>query len=77
MIGNLKFLGQGLAAPTLQAFTEFMKNSIDRTIDTFIIDPKENNPRAIHVYQKAGFILIKKFDYLNGKNVIMVKKLCL
>ena len=33
------FLGRGLAAPTLKAFTEFFKVDVDATTDTFLIDP--------------------------------------
>lgn len=57
-IGNKELLGKGLAAPTLDAFTLFFKNQIDPTADTFFIDPDENNPRAQHVYKKAGFNLV-------------------
>ncbi len=54
-IGNTKYLGQGLAAPTLNAFVLFYHESIDQLADTFFIDPDKNNPRAKHVYSKAGF----------------------
>lgn len=79
-IGNTAFLGKGLAAPTLSAFAEFFQDQIDSKADTFFIDPDENNPRAKHVYEKAGFKLVGDFDVCGGvfkgsKSYLMVKKL--
>jgi predicted acetyltransferase len=79
-IGNEKYLGQGLAAPTLQAFTKFFQEQIDEKADTFFIDPDENNPKAKHVYEKAGFKNIGKFTMeggvFEGQNTfLMAKKL--
>ncbi len=79
-IGNEKYLGQGLAAPTLQSFTEFFQSQVDRAADTFYIDPDENNPRAKHVYEKAGFQLVGDFTMERGvfsgkKTYLMVKKI--
>ncbi len=65
-IGNKKFLGKGLAAPTLKAFTEFFASSVDPRVDTFFIDPDENNPRARHVYEKAGFCDVGSFEMQKG-----------
>lgn len=78
-IGNAKFFGKGLAAPTLKAFMTFFSQEIEPQTDTFIIDPFVTNPRAIHVYQKAGFEIIGEFEQAGGyfdktKGVIMVKK---
>jgi RimJ/RimL family protein N-acetyltransferase len=82
-IGNKGFLGQGLASSTLEAFTTFFKSEIDTNTDTFFIDPDENNPRARHVYAKAGFDLVgtyedsdKAYWDFSGKNTcLMVKKI--
>lgn len=81
-IGNKDFLGKKLAAPTLNAFTEFFKKNIDSRADTFFIDPDENNPRAKHVYAKAGFNLVGEFksktefwDFGSEKTFLMVKKI--
>lgn len=79
-IGSTDHLGQGLAAPTLQAFTEFYHRSVDPAVDTFFIDPDENNPRAQHVYAKAGFQLVGDFVMNEGffdghKTLLMVKKI--
>lgn len=79
-IGNKDLLGKGLAAPTLMAFTKFYQGEIDPKADTFFIDPDENNPRAQHVYEKAGFKIIgkaipQKGYFIGSKSFIMVKKL--
>jgi RimJ/RimL family protein N-acetyltransferase len=78
-IGNKNYLGKGLAAPTLQAFTSFYQKQIDSLADTFFIDPDENNPRAKHVYSKAGFEQVGEYDVQDGAfkgsvNYLMVKK---
>lgn len=55
---------------------------IDPHADTFFIDPDDNNPRAQHVYEKAGFKLVGKFiaekafwDFTGDKTHLMVKKM--
>ena len=77
-IGNKTFLGKGLAAPTLAAFTEFYKNNIDTAADTFFIDPDPNNARAFHVYEKAGFKMVGYYHAQQGyfkqeESCLMVK----
>ncbi len=77
-IGNTKFLGKGLAAPTLAKFTSFYHEQIDPSADTFFIDPDEDNPRAIHVYEKAGFKLVGEFDvsvgaFIGHTSYLMIK----
>ncbi len=57
-IGNTAYLGKGMASPVLQAFIKFYVQEIDPKADTFFIDPEENNPRALHVYEKAGFKMV-------------------
>lgn len=79
-IGNKAYLGMGLAAPTLEAFVHFYHNQIDSLADTFFIDPDVNNPRAKHVYSKAGFEQVGEFDvqagaFIGNVNSIMVKKI--
>lgn len=78
-IGATDYLGKGLATPTLKAFTEFYRNKIDATADTFFIDPIINNPKALHVYEKAGFILIGNYEMKEGfftshQHHLLVKK---
>lgn len=78
-IGNPKYLGKGLAAPTLEAFTDFFSTAIEPLADTYLIDPSTSNPRAIHVYEKAGFRLQTEFTqeggYFDGqKGLLLIKK---
>jgi len=55
MIGDSTRVGQGLAAPTINAFMDFYVVDEDPNTQVFLIDPYLTNPRAIHVYEKAGF----------------------
>lgn len=55
MIGNTKFFGKGYGAKTLSEFIDYFRKNIDPKADTFLIDPASNNPRAKHIYMKAGF----------------------
>lgn len=55
MIGNPKFLGRGYGSKTLSDFIDCFRKFVDPKADTFIIDPASDNPRAKHVYMKAGF----------------------
>jgi RimJ/RimL family protein N-acetyltransferase len=78
-IGNPTFVGKGLAAPTLKAFTDFFSKEIDPRTKRFLIDPGTHNPRAIHVYQKAGFKIVSEFvqegGYFDqGTGVLMMKE---
>jgi RimJ/RimL family protein N-acetyltransferase len=79
-IGNKKYLGQGLAALTLQKFVSFYQESVDSLANVFFIDPDQNNSRAHHVYNKAGFELvgdldISKGDSLENASQLRVKRL--
>ncbi len=78
-IGNKNYLGQGLAATTLKKFTVFFQEQVDPLADTFFIDPNENNPRAMHVFEKAGFRAIgdstvKEGIFTDQQKVLMVMK---
>lgn len=80
-IGNKDFIGKGLASETLKAFTDFFRSEVDPSADTFFIDPDENNPRARHVYEKAGFVLVGDFkslkrywEFSGDKTYLMVKQ---
>lgn len=55
MIGNPKFFGKGYGAKTLSDFIEYFRVSVDPKADTFLIDPACDNPKATHIYMKAGF----------------------
>lgn len=65
-IGDKDFLGLGLAAPTLRKFTSFYQDQFDSLADTFFIDPDEKNPKAKHVYEKAGFELVGGYQKKTG-----------
>lgn len=80
MIGNKDYFGKDLAAPTLKAFMGFIQKNVDPTVDLFMIDPAETNPRAKHVYEKAGFETVAEFVrddgfFKNIKHFLMVKRL--
>ena len=55
MIGNLKFFGKGYGSTTLSEFINYFRQGVDSKADTFLIDPDSSNPKAKHVYIKAGF----------------------
>ena len=78
-IGNKKYLGQGLGTLTLSKFMTFYISEVDTKSDTFFIDPDESNPRAINVYNKAGFTKVGQYVATKGAFVghngfLMVKK---
>ena len=72
MIGNKEYFGKGLGAKTLEEFVAFFQREIDPTADTFFIDPDENNLRAKHVYEKAGFEYVGDF-LMEGDSVFKGK----
>jgi len=72
-IGNEAYVGKGLAASTLEAFTTFFQEKVDPQADTFVIDPSQNNPRAKHVYEKAGFQPVGEFFRRGEWFYLMVK----
>lgn len=79
-IPDPRYLGKGLAALTLEAFVYFYQDHIDSQAESFFIDPAANNPRACHVYSKAGFVKvgedIRHADTSQGSlHHVMVKKL--
>lgn len=55
MIGDKNYFGKGLGAVTLSQFVDFFRESVDTHAKLFMIDPAADNPRAKHVYMKAGF----------------------
>lgn len=61
MIGDKDYFGKGYGAKTLSEFLDFFRREFDGSADTFVIDPASDNPRAKHVYMKAGFELIADF----------------
>jgi RimJ/RimL family protein N-acetyltransferase len=61
MIGDRNYFGMGYGAKTLSEFLEFFRKCFDPKADTFLIDPNSDNPKAKHVYMKAGFKYIDDF----------------
>lgn len=81
MIGDKEYFGKGFGASTLKEFTEFFQRENDPLADTFFIDPDKSNPRAKHVYEKAGFKCVGSFIiegssvFKNSETYLLVKKL--
>jgi RimJ/RimL family protein N-acetyltransferase len=73
MIGDKDCFGKGLGAQTLKEFITFFQREIDPQADTFFIDPDVNNPRAKHVYEKAGFEHVGDF-IMEGSGVFAGRK---
>lgn len=63
LIGDEKYLGKGFAAPMIKAFI----NGKFPGVGKVLIDPEVSNEKAIHVYEKAGFIKIEKFPQMHDK----------
>ncbi len=61
MIGEKAYFGKGYGAKILSEFVDFFMKEVDPKADTFLIDPACDNPRAKHVYMKAGFEHITDF----------------
>lgn len=61
MIGDKNYFGKGYGDKTLMKFLDFFRKDFDSKADRFIIDPASDNPRAKHVYMKAGFKHIDDF----------------
>lgn len=57
LIGEEEYLGKGLAALLIDAFLAAQFPDIKEVL----IDPEATNKRAIHVYKKAGFRIVKEF----------------
>lgn len=61
MIGDKEYIGKNLGARTLEEFIDFFRSEYDKEAVRFLIDPASDNPRARHVYEKAGFKYIGDF----------------
>ena len=77
-IGEASLLGQGHACPTLTAFMNFF--AVHHTVGAFFIDPSTRNPKASHVYGKAGFEVVGTFQpnsgaFLGDETHLMIKRL--
>lgn len=74
MIGNEKYLGKGLGAPTLKAFMNYFQKDIEPETDVFMIDPAAHNLKAIHVYERAGFKKVVEFIRNKINHFLMIKR---
>lgn len=57
LIGDANYLGKGIAPALIQ---EFLCTQFPQATEV-LIDPEATNSRAIHVYKKAGFIILGEF----------------
>lgn len=57
LIGEIDFVGKGLAAPMITSFITTHYSDMTK----ILIDPAQNNPKAVHVYEKAGFQKVDSF----------------
>lgn len=67
-MGNTHYLGKGLAKMILQNFIKQICYDADR----ILIDPESTNARAIHVYQKCGFVKVAECVVENKNLQIML-----
>ncbi len=56
-ICDLNYLGKGLSVPMIQQFLVSQFPHVKKVL----IDPEATNARAIHVYKKVGFKIIREF----------------
>ena len=72
-IGEKSFLGKGFSAVTLKRFAEVQ----EPTVTAFLVDPEVKNERAVHVYDKAGFVKVGTFirgkGFFKGKPHYLMK----
>jgi len=66
-IGEVEFIGKGIAS---QIFLLFLEQFVFCKFDHVLVDPDSQNTKAIHIYEKIGFTVIKKTI---NKNLLMIK----
>lgn len=69
-IGEPEYWSKGIGSKYAKMVFEFLRR--ERNADAVIVDPHQNNLRAIKSYQKAGFRIIKdlpKHELFEGKKV--------
>lgn len=73
VIAEKALLGKGLSSITLQRFATFQ----DSNVTAFLADPEVKNERALHVYEKAGFVKVGTFirgkGFFKGKPHYLMK----
>jgi len=70
-IGDGNYLGKGYAALVIQ---EFLPKQFP-DVDEVLTDPEASNSRAIHVYKKAGFVILGEFIPSHSPNVHYMMRL--
>ena len=57
VIGEVDYWSKGIGTKYTRMIFDFLKK--ERNADSVILDPHQNNPRAIRMYQKAGFRIVE------------------
>ncbi len=79
-IGNKDLLGRGLAAPMLEAFVSFFKETVDHRLTQFFIEPHMQTPQIKRIHQKAGFHFVSvipdrnEIPYHQNETFLMIKR---
>ena len=63
-IGLPEYWNRGIGTAVMETLCRWLRDSL--RAQAVILDPRENNPRAIHMYHKAGF---KKIGELPGHEI--------
>lgn len=66
-IGNQDLLGKGFAIRVLAEFFLHYCQNVKR----IIVDPKPNNSKAIHIYEKYGFMKVGELMVEGSQHIIM------
>lgn len=67
-IGELSLINKGMGS---QALALFIEQFVFKNFSNILLDPDTTNLQAIRVYEKIGFIVIKKVN--NGQVTLMLK----
>jgi len=70
MIGDQAQLGLGVGPKVIQEFIKFMC-SVEKDVDSVIIDPDVGNVKAIRAFEKAGFVREREIVTPNGPSVLL------
>ena len=66
-IGEEDFLGKGFSYRTLEKFAEIQ----DPSVTGFVISPAKTNTKAIHIYEKYGFMKVGELMVEGSQHIIM------
>lgn len=59
-IGETEYWGQGIGTSAIAAITDYLFR--ERGADKLVMDPQVRNERALRVYEKNGFVRVKKLE---------------